>query len=369
MMARSAVSLTHDGKRPKCKMRGNMGNHRVFEATPPELPAECQPKQRIEPDSAQNHNRSQWDERCHRWQMTRSEQDRRNVQGAKLERRRERGPYFCAGPDKERHQSVSKHKLFGDPTVADRHDRRAYVRKARDREQPDRGRKHSVEHDDNRACAESDKRCEGQSRHLHQRRRVAKQTRGYPGPKLNTFTKVHACSDPRDQKRKWLHHNQSTQNVVRYIRENTKGTQRVDVCPRVRATRPRLPRHNQTKNGTKKRADLARISGPFHFVKRSPLPRPGRFNPEAGKQHIDDRSLRFCSPCGSRGPDPSQHRNLHSEASRQIPVEDWHEIAPAAQPDRARVRPPQGLATHRHQLRQTHTHFHKRMCFAGTVIF
>lgn len=102
-------------------------------------------------------------------------------------------------------------------------------RRARDREQPDRGRKHSVEHDDNRARAEADKRCEGQSRHLHQRRRVAPQTRGYPGPKFNTFTKGHACSDPSDQKDKWLHNDQRTQNVVRHIRENTELTQRVDV--------------------------------------------------------------------------------------------------------------------------------------------
>jgi len=50
---------------------GNMGNHRVFEATPPEQPAECQPEQRIEPDSAQNHNRSQRRECCNRWQVTR----------------------------------------------------------------------------------------------------------------------------------------------------------------------------------------------------------------------------------------------------------------------------------------------------------
>ena len=75
-MAQGMVSLQRDGHRPKCKVRGNMGNHRVFEATPPEQPAKNQSEQCIEPDSAQNHNRCQRHERCHRRQMARSERDR-----------------------------------------------------------------------------------------------------------------------------------------------------------------------------------------------------------------------------------------------------------------------------------------------------
>jgi hypothetical protein len=40
LTARGMMSLRRDGKRPKYKVRGDMGNHRVFKAAPPEQPDE-----------------------------------------------------------------------------------------------------------------------------------------------------------------------------------------------------------------------------------------------------------------------------------------------------------------------------------------
>jgi hypothetical protein len=100
---------------------------------------------------------------------------------------------------------------------------------------------------------------------LHQRRRVAPQPRGYPRPKPNTFPEGHACSNPGDQKDKWLHDDQRTQNVVRHIRKNTELTQRVDVLAEGKRYQAETSKTQPDEKWNKEAGRLSAHSGSYSF--------------------------------------------------------------------------------------------------------